>query len=48
MELFGVYTALLAHYYKTPERAEAYFDFSVLPAHYRADSADADEAPKPV
>ena len=31
VELFGAYTALLAHYYKTPERVETYFDFSVLP-----------------
>ena len=31
VELFGAYTALPAHYYKTPERVEAYFDFSVLP-----------------
>ena len=31
VELFGAYTALLAHYYKTPERAETYFDFSMLP-----------------
>ena len=31
VELFGAYTALLAYYYKTPERAETYFDFSMLP-----------------
>ena len=31
VELFGARTALLAHYYKTPERVETYFDFSVLP-----------------
>jgi len=31
VELFGAYNALLAHYYKTPERVETYFDFSVLP-----------------
>ena len=31
VELFGAYTALLAYYYKTPERAATYFDFSVLP-----------------
>jgi hypothetical protein len=31
VELFGAYTALLAHYYKTPERAATYFDFSMLP-----------------
>jgi hypothetical protein len=41
VELFGVYTALLAHYYKTPERAEAYFDFSVLPRSQREPEADA-------
>lgn len=35
-ELFGVYAALLAHYYRTPEKAEAYFDFSVLPPSYHA------------
>ena len=40
-ELFGVYAALLAQYYKTPERAATYFDFSVLPPSFR--SAD-DEA----
>ena len=31
VELFGAYAALLAEYYKTPERAMDYFDFSVLP-----------------
>ncbi|MGY3089267.1 hypothetical protein ACVWYF_002307 [Hymenobacter sp. UYAg731] len=31
VELFGAYTALLAYYYKTPERAATYFDFSMLP-----------------
>lgn len=41
VELFGVYAALLAHYYKTPERAEAYFDFSVLPRSQRQPEADA-------
>ena len=30
VELFGAYTALLAHFYKTPERVETYFDFSML------------------
>ena len=33
VELFGAYTALLAHYYRTPERAATYFDFSMLPHH---------------
>ena len=41
VELFGAYTALLAHYYKTPERAETYFDFSVLPRGPRQPAADA-------
>jgi len=45
-ELFGVYAALLAHYYKTPERAAAYFDFSALPPSYRSADEDAD-APVP-
>lgn len=40
VELFGVYASLLAHYYKTPERAEAYFDFSVLPRFQRQPEAD--------
>lgn len=40
VELFGAYTALLAHYYKTPERVETYFDFSVLP-HSQHQPADA-------
>lgn len=47
VELFGVYAALLAHYYKTPERAEAYFDFSVLPRSQRqpeADTSDSDSS----
>ena len=44
-ELFGVYAALLAHYYKTPERAAQYFDFSVLPPSYRSAADDDDEAP---
>jgi hypothetical protein len=39
-ELFGVYAALLAHYYKTPERAAEYFDFSVLPPSRRQSEAD--------
>ena len=47
VELFGVYAALLAHYYKTPERAADYFDFSVLPPSHRAGSADADDKPAP-
>ena len=41
VELFGTYTALLAHYYKTPERVEAYFDFSVLPQSQRQPATDA-------
>ena len=41
VELFGAYTALLAHYYKTPERAETYFDFSVLPRGPHQPAADA-------
>lgn len=40
-ELFGVYAALLAHYYKTPDKAEAYFDFSVLPRSQHQPEADA-------
>lgn len=47
VELSGVYAALLAHYYKTPERAAAYFDFSVLPPSHRAGPADADDGPAP-
>lgn len=43
VELFGVYATLLAHYYKTPERAETYFDFSVLPRSQRQPEADASE-----
>ena len=38
MELFGTYTALLVNYYKTPEHAEIYFDFSMLP-HNQPDAA---------
>ena len=41
MELFGMHTALLAHYYKTPERVETYFDFSMLPHSQRQSAADA-------
>ena len=41
VELFGAYTALLAHYYKTLERAETYFDFSVLPRGPHQPAADA-------
>lgn len=40
VELFGAYTALLAHYYKTPERAATYFDFSMLP-HNQPEAAEA-------
>jgi hypothetical protein len=47
VELFGVYAALLAYYYKTPERAEAYFDFSVLPRSQRQPEADATEPSLP-
>ncbi|WP_046246586.1 hypothetical protein [Hymenobacter terrenus] len=43
-ELFGVYAALLAFYYKTPERVADYFDFSVLPPSRRQSEAD-DAAP---
>jgi len=39
-ELFGAYAALLAHYYRTPERVADYFDFSVLPPSARG-TADA-------
>ena len=45
-ELFGVYAALLAVYYKTPERVADYFDFSVLPPSRRQSEAD-DAAPTP-
>jgi hypothetical protein len=31
VELFGAYTALMAYYYRTPERTANYFDFSMLP-----------------
>ena len=41
VELFGAHTDLLAHYYKTPERVETYFDFSVLPQSQRQPAADA-------
>jgi hypothetical protein len=47
VELFGVYATLLAHYYKTPERAEAYFDFSVLPPSYHSSDEEAASAPQP-
>jgi hypothetical protein len=46
VELFGVYAALLAHYYKTPERVADYFDFSVLPPSARQPEAD-DAEPQP-
>ena len=46
-ELFGVYAALLAHYYKTPERAAQYFDFSVLPPSRRQSEADDASPTKP-
>lgn len=39
-ELFGVYAALLAEYYKTPERAMDYFDFSMLPQAQQQPEAD--------
>jgi hypothetical protein len=45
VELFGVYAALLAHYYKEPERVADYFDFSVLPPSYH--KADTDDAETP-
>jgi hypothetical protein len=45
VELFGVYAALLAKYYKTPERVEDYFDFSVLPPSQRQSEADTPDAP---
>ncbi|MDO7877131.1 hypothetical protein Q5H93_20465 [Hymenobacter sp. ASUV-10] len=45
VELFGVYAALLAHYYKTPERVADYFDFSVLPPSYHKSDADDAETP---
>ena len=41
VELFGAYTALLAHYYRTPERAATYFDFSMLPRGPHQPAADA-------
>ncbi|GAB3852711.1 hypothetical protein GCM10028822_20730 [Hymenobacter terrigena] len=41
IELFGAYTALLAHYYRTPERVATYFDFSVLPHGQHQPAADA-------
>jgi len=46
VELFGVYAALLAEHYKTPERVADYFDFSVLPPSYHQAEAD-NTAPKP-
>ena len=45
VELFGAYAALLAHYYKTPERAETYFDFSMLPHNQPAATAGANSGP---
>ena len=46
VELFGAYTALLAHYYKTPERAATYFDFSMLPHNQpEASAASPDGSP---
>ncbi len=48
IELFGVYAALLAKYYKTPERVLDYFDFSVLPTSQpEADDADAEPVTPP-
>jgi hypothetical protein len=47
VELFGVYAALLAHYYKTPERVADYFDFSVLPPSRHNGSANAEDDPAP-
>ena len=48
IELFGTYATLLAAYYKTPERAMDYFDFSVLPRSQRQSEADdTDPAPTP-
>ena len=44
VELFGAYNALLAHYYKTPERVKTYFDFSVLPHSQRQPDAAAPDA----
>ncbi len=41
VELFGAYTALLALYYKTPERVETHFNFSVLPHAQRQSAAEA-------
>ena len=41
VELFGAYTAPLVHYYKTPERVETYFDFSMLSHSQRQPAADA-------
>ncbi|MBC7447951.1 MAG: hypothetical protein H7330_07810 [Hymenobacteraceae bacterium] len=41
IELFGAYATLLAAFYRTPERALDYFDFSVLPASQRQSEADA-------
>jgi hypothetical protein len=38
VELFGVYAALLAHYYKIPERVADYFDFSVPPSYHKSDA----------
>lgn len=45
VELFGAYTALLAHYYKTPERAETYFDFSMLPHNQPSAATGASSGP---
>ena len=45
VELFGAYTALLAYYYKTPERAETYFDFSMLPHRQPAAATGTNSGP---
>jgi len=39
-ELFGVYATLLTYYYKTPQKAETYFDILVLPPSFRQPEAD--------
>ena len=45
VELFGAYTAVLAYYYKTPERAETYFDFSMLPHRQPTAATGANSGP---
>lgn len=40
IELFGAYAALLAYYYRTPERVADYFDFSMLTRRANPDTEE--------